>query len=315
MRALALAALLAAPLVLVAGSLVNRMGGDQPYEVRYLPEGRALSFLSPGVKLSLADAYWLATVQYLGDQAMTRGRYDRLYPLVDLVTTLDPQHGYAFQTGGIVLSAAGRLDESDAILKKGMTAGPDWWSYPFYLAFNDFFYRGDYASAARWASIAARTPGASPNISHLALALESKEGDPEAGLALVQELLKTAPDDEVRERLLEQEKLARLQVDFARLDAAVARYRALRGRPPARLEALVEAGLLPAIPADPFGGRFELRADGKVHSTARDFRFSPPEPGRLAAPAAPASPPIPGRLTAPPPPYEWRPPDLQEPTP
>ena len=302
---LALAALLGVPLLLVSSRVAAGMGVDRAYDVSYLPEGRALSFLSPGARLTVANAYWLATVQYIGDQHLNRGRFEKLYPLVDLVTSLDPLHGYAFQTGGIVLSTAGQLEASDRILKKGMEKGPNWWSYPFYLAFNDYYWRGDYASAARWAGIAARTPGASTNIAHLALALEVKGGDPEAGLALLEELLKTTGDDQVRERLEEQEKLARLQVHFARLDAAVEKYVALHGRPPARLETLVEEGLIAALPAEPFGGRYELRADGKVHSTGRDFRFKPAEKGRLAAP------PVPPLLAAPPAPDPWRPPSFQ----
>ena len=309
---LSIAALLAVPLLQVSIRVAAGMGIDRAYEIRYLPEGKALSFLSPGAKLSIANAYWLATVQYIGDQHLNKGDYEELYPLVDLVTDLDPLHGYAFQTGGIVLSTTGRLEESDRILKKGMEQGPNWWTYPFYLAFNDYYYRGNYESASRWAGIAARTPGASTNIAHLALSLEVKGGDPEAGLALVQELLKTTDDDTVRERLEEQEKLARLQVHFARLDASVATYTARHGSPPARLESLVSDGLMSALPVEPFGGRYELLADGKVHSTGNDFRFRPREPGRLQAPPAT------GRgaaSTATPTPAPWRPPDFLEPRP
>ena len=291
---LALAALLGVPLLLVSSKVAAGLGVDRAYDLRYLPEGRALSFLSPGARLSIANAYWLATVQYVGDQYLSRGRFEKLYPLLDLVTDLDPQHGYAFQTGGIVLSMADRLEESDRILKKGIDRGPNWWSFAFHLAYNDFYYRGDYDSAARWAGVAARTPGASTNIAHLALSLQVKRGDPEAGLALLQELLKTTGDDQVRERLEEQERLARLQVHFARLDAAVASYTERHGRPPTRLETLVSDRLIDAVPIEPFGGRYELRADGKVHSTARDFRFSPAEAARRPAPA------VPGDIAAPP---------------
>jgi tetratricopeptide (TPR) repeat protein len=311
---LALCAALVPALVTVAARVAREAGADRPYEIRYLPQGPALRLLPQGLKLSLADAYWLATVQYIGGQHLAGGTYQQLYPLVDLVTDLDPRHGYAFQTAGIVLSSAGRLEESDAILKKGIERGPNWWSYPFYLAFNDYFFRGDYHSAARWAAQAARTPGASPNISQLALSLEVKGGDPEAGLTLLRELLQAATNEDVKARLEEQYQLARLQVDFARLDAAVLAFKAGRGRPPARLEELVEAGLITAIPPEPFGGRYELRADGKVHSTERDFRFSAREPGRLALKAAGGGTPL---LWSAPPGYQyrWAPPSFSEPPP
>jgi len=299
---LLLGAVLLVPLVAVARRVASLMGADRPYEVRYIPQGRALALLPPGPKLSIANLYWLAAVQYIGGQQLAQGNYDQVYPLIDLVTDLDPRHGYAFQSAGIVLSSAGRLDESDRILLKGIEHGPDWWSYPFYLAFNAYFYRGDYQEGARWATVAAKTPGASPNISQLALALDVKKGDPEAGLALLAEILRTAKDEKLREQLAEQYRLARLQVDFARLDQAVVRYAEIRGQAPERLEQLVEAGLLPAIPPEPFGGRYELRADGKVHSTVRDFHFRSAEEAHSRG-LGPVRPPAPSPLS----PKELRP--------
>ncbi|WP_242395106.1 tetratricopeptide repeat protein [Anaeromyxobacter oryzisoli] len=269
------------------------MGLDRPYDLDYVPRGEALRFLSPGVRLSIADAFWLDTVQYVGDPRGRQRGFEKLYPLVDLVTDLDPGHGYAYQTAGIVLSAQGRLDEADRILNKGMGSGrPNWWTYPFYVAFNHYFYRGDYAEAARWARIAARTPGASPNIAHLALALEVKSGSPDDAVAFLQELRGVAKDEKTAEALDEQYRLALLQRDFARLDAAVAAYRERTGRAPDRLEELVVTGILDQLPPEPYGGRYTIDAEGVVHSSKNDFRFAPAEPGRLQQPARP---------------YVWRP--------
>jgi tetratricopeptide (TPR) repeat protein len=281
---LALAVLLAllAPMLWASSRVLAAMGTDRPYDVDYVPRGDALRLLSPGIRLSIANAYWLDTVQYIGEPRRAERGFEKLFPLVDLVTDLDPGHGYAYQTAGIVLSAQRRLDESDRILKKGMEPGrPGWWSYPFYVAFNHYFYRGDYAEAARWAKIAARTPGASPNISHLALALDVKSGSPEDAVAFLEELRAVAKDERTTAAIDEQYRLAVLQRDFARLDAAVAEYRARTGQPPRLLAELVAAGLLPAIPAEPYGGEYTVDALGVVHSTRHDHRFKPAEPGRL----------------------------------
>ncbi|WP_242339434.1 MULTISPECIES: tetratricopeptide repeat protein [unclassified Anaeromyxobacter] len=266
-----------------AATQVFRMQEAQRFDIRYLPASRPLRALSPAVQLSVANYWWLQTVQYLGDQALRRGSFEQVFPLVDLVTDLDPGHGYAYQTGGLALSSALRLEESDAILKKGMQRGPGWWSYPFYIAFNDFYYRGDYASAARWAEIAARTPGASTRISALALALNVKSGAPEHAVRFIEEMLASATDEGLRAGLEEQYRSARLQHGFAILDAAVERFRAARGHDPARLEDLLAAGLLERVPEEPFGGAYVWR-DGAVHSTGRDVRVEPAEPGRLRRP-------------------------------
>jgi tetratricopeptide (TPR) repeat protein len=275
-------ALIAPALAWTSSRVLGAMGRDARYDVLYVPEGRSLAFLSAPLRLTVANAYWLSTVQYVGDQALRRGDYDRLFPLVDLVTDLDPQHGYAYQTAGIVLSAADRLDESDRILRKGMDRGPGWWSYPFYLAFNAFFYRQDYAAAAAWAERAARTPGASTNISHLAMALKVKSGDPEDAVRFLEEMRGTTRDEKSAAAVDEQLRIAILQRDFAAIDGAIDAYRARAGRAPRSLDDLVRSGDLPAVPVDPWGRRYVLGADGRAESRSHNFRLKAP------APAAPA---------------------------
>lgn len=247
---------------------------QRPYDVQHVPHGAVARVASLGQRGLVSDLYWLSAVQYIGDlQADERG-WEKLHPLVDLVTDLDPRHGYAYQTAGIVLSAAGRLDESNAILAKGIEAGPNWWSYAYYISFNHWFYLGDYEEGARWAEIAARTPGASPNISHLAVSLASKSGTPEQAIALIEELRATVKDDAVAARLDEQRKLAILEREAQALERAVEEFRRRVGRVPDPLAELVAAGVVSALPPDPFGGRWVWDAsDGRIHSSANPFRF------------------------------------------
>lgn len=268
--------------LLAASAALNlRLAAQQrlrPYDVAHVPAGPAARVAALGQRGLVSDLYWLAAVQYIGEAKADQRGWEKLLPLIDLVTDLDPRHGYAYQTGGIVLSAVGRLDESDAILQKGMTVGPSWWSYPYYLAFNAWFYRGDYADGARWAQIAARTPGASPNISHLAVSLSSKNGTPEQAITLLEELRATVKDESTAAKLDEQLKLALLERDAQALERAMAEYRARSGAAPTSLDQLVASGLLPALPRDPFGGTYRIDpADGKVHSSANAFRFKPQE--------------------------------------
>ncbi len=272
--------------VVPASHRVLREQAAGGFDIHFIPESRPLQVLSPALRLTIANYLWLQAVQYIGDQHLNRGTFDRLFELVDVITDLDPDHGYAYQTAGIALSSSNHLDQSDAILRKGIERGPNWWSYPFYLAFNDFFYRGDYAGGARWAEQAARTPGATPNMSKLALALKVKSGSPEDAVRFLEEMRATARDDHTAEILDGQWRLAVLQRDFAVLDAAVARFREERGRDPRDLRELVTAGILPAIPPEPNGGAYVLR-DGGVHSTANDFRFPLREDRARPAPPAP----------------------------
>ncbi len=256
---------------------------SRPYDVAHVPSGDVARVVALGHRTFLSDLYWLSTVQYIGEPRAQERGWDKLYPLVDLVTELDPRHGYAYHTAGIVLSAAGRLDESDRILVKGIEKGPPgWWSYPYYLAFNAWFYRGDYEQGARWAELAARTPGASANISHLALSLRSKTGTPEDAIRMLQDLRTTAKDEVTASRLDEQMKLAILERDAQALEAAAARFEAERGRRAGSLGELVREGYVRAVPEDPFGGRYVWNPEERqVRSSANPFRFSLREKARL----------------------------------
>jgi len=276
LRALALAA---AALGLAASLSLDLAERDltRPYDIAYLPSGAVARVASLGQRLLVSDLYWLSAVQYIGErEALTATRgWDRLYPALDLVTDLDPRHGYAYQTGGIVLSQVHRLEESDAILEKGVAKGPPYWTFPYYLAFNAWFYRADYESAARWAERAARTPGASPNVSHLALSLASKSGTPEQALQLLDDLLATEEEEAIRSRLEEQRRLALLEQAAQQVERAMREEQVRIGRPVTHLSELLSSGALRALPADPFGGQLVLDPkDGRVHSTANPFRFS-----------------------------------------
>ncbi len=269
----------AAVLLLAAAGAVDlslaRYARLRPYEPTSVPSGRVARIAALGHRTFVSDLYWLSAVQYIGDPRAERRGFGKLHALVDLVTDLDPRHGYAYQTAGIVLSASGRLDESNRILLKGIEKGPNWWTYPYYVAFNYWFYEGDYAKGAEWAERAARTPGASTNVSQLALSLRSKTGRPEDALQMLLEMRRTVRDEATAAALDEQIKLALLERDAQALERAVATFRAAQGRDPLSLEELVVAGLVAGLPEDPFGGRYVWNPDERrVHSSANPFRFA-----------------------------------------
>jgi tetratricopeptide (TPR) repeat protein len=247
---------------------------SRPYDVLHVPSGAAARWASLGHRGLVSDLYWLSAVQYIGEPRADERGWEKLFPLVDLVTDLDPRHGYAYQTAGIVLSAAGRLDESNRILRKGMERGPPYWSFPFYLSFNHWFYLGDYAAGAEYAEIAARTPGASPNVAHLALSLRSKSGAPEQAVEMLRELRAAARDEATASRLDEQLKRAILERDAQALERAAARFEAERGRPVHSLNELLWNGYVDALPVDPFGGEYRWHAEERrVRSSANPLRF------------------------------------------
>ena len=92
--------------------------------------------LSLGFNDLWADVYWIRAVQFFGGTRLSKDEtknYDRLYPLLDITTTLDPRFNIAYRLGAILLaegSGAGSTDQAIALLEKGMREMPEKWQVP-----------------------------------------------------------------------------------------------------------------------------------------------------------------------------------------
>jgi tetratricopeptide (TPR) repeat protein len=250
---------------------------DRPYNIDAVPRAGPLAFLFLGNRTLAADVNWLRAVQYIGEVRGNERGWDKLFPLVDAVTDLDPKHGYAYQVAGAILSSVGRIDESNRILEKGTRAVPDRYILPYHRAFNAFYYQGDWKEAGRWAEVAARTPGAPPHVRHNVLAYYVKGKRADAAVAFLEQALTEAKDPDTQKALESQLKQARLELDASKVEDAIQEWRARYRTGPLSLGQLVSEGLIPSIPPDPYGGDLYLDEEGRVRSTANPFRFARPE--------------------------------------
>ena len=75
-------------------------------EVLYLWSGAHVKRLVPGFEHLAADLYWLRTVQYFGGQRLFAKdkKFDLLFPLIEITTTLDPRLEIAYRYGAMFLS-------------------------------------------------------------------------------------------------------------------------------------------------------------------------------------------------------------------
>jgi hypothetical protein len=153
----------------------------------FVPAPRFFEDFSPSFRTSIADAYYLAMVQYYGEHVDGDGRLDSLPAMVDLVTTLSPRFTRAHLFGAFALIDAGRPDLAYAGLQKGFRANPDDWRFPAYLGF--FVYRfgeGETkdAVAGEWYQRAAAIPGAPAYLPRVAAVLLAKGGDDEKAILM-----------------------------------------------------------------------------------------------------------------------------------
>src|SRR5262245_49833639 len=116
----------------------------------------------------LADVYWLRTVQHYGRTKLSNDpnkKYDLLFPLLDLTTSLDPRFNVAYRFGAIFLAepppgGPGRPDLGIALLQKGLREQPTKWEFAGDIGFVYYWWLQDYPRAAEWFKRASAMPGA-----------------------------------------------------------------------------------------------------------------------------------------------------------
>jgi tetratricopeptide (TPR) repeat protein len=237
----------------------------------WLPQGRSVRAAAFGQRLLLADYYWLQAVQYTGETLLAKvPRWEALLPLLEIVTDLDPRYGYAYQVGGSNLAGlAGRYDEAERLLQKGMKALPDRWVLPFVHASNKFIFEQDYAVAAVYARRAAEL-GKKPHLALLAAnlsALADTDTEYQAALAFLDQMQAAADTEELKDELQQRRVKIETYQALSAVERAIVAFKEARGRLPAGLRELVP-GQLAALPADPSGGRLLYDpATGEVRSS------------------------------------------------
>lgn len=165
------------------------LGGDSLTRDPILPDAASLRTLSHSHRTSAADLYWLHLIQYVGATAGAPIPWPKLEALAELVTTLDPEFGYAYEATGILLSEAGRIDSSNRILYKGLEEVPSRWQIPFFASFNHWHHLGELEEGGALLLRASRVPGSPRYLAELSSRLYASAGNVDDGLALVELML------------------------------------------------------------------------------------------------------------------------------
>jgi tetratricopeptide (TPR) repeat protein len=264
---------------LVASSVGVQVWRDRVYgepgageSVLYIRSGDAMRRLALGFSPLLSDVYWVRAVQYYGGTRLSTStvkRYDLLYPLLDIATSLDPRFNIAYRFGSIFLAetypgGAGRPDQAILLLEKGFRANPARWHYLQDIGFVYYWWVGDYRKAGEWFTRAAEIPGAPWWLRSLAAMTLAQGGDRESSRRLWQAMYETADNDWMRNSA--SRRLAQLDALDAidRLRAAAAEFQARTGTFPPSWDALVRARLIRGVPLDPSGAAFVLDPRGGV---------------------------------------------------
>ena len=230
-----------------------------------------------------ADIYWVRAVQYFGETKLSKDEtknYDRLYPLLDATTTLDPRFNIAYRLGAILLSegypsGAGNTDQAIALLEKGLREMPEKWQYAHDAGFVCYWWRRDAAAAAEWFLKASQIPGAPNWLRPVAASMLTEGGDREPARRLWQEMATTAEHEWLRESA----RRGLMQIDAEEhlelLERIVNEYRDRTGRFPATWHELIGAGVLRQSPVDPSGYVYALDPNSGSVDVAPGSRLYP----------------------------------------
>ncbi|MSO55716.1 MAG: hypothetical protein EXQ55_02160 [Acidobacteria bacterium] len=269
-QTVAFAAALAALLALAVAVQVerDRVYAATPLDDRllYINSGGTIEKAALSYDALAADLYWIRALQHYGGDRLHPGaarRYDLLYPLLDLTTSLDPHFTVAYRFGAIFLAeaypgGAGRPELAIALLEKGAAASPHKWEYYHDIGFIYYWHLHDYQKAADWFQRGADIPGGPWWLETYAAVMLTRGGDRAASRFMWQQILQTAENDWLKEnaqrRLMQLDALD--QID--QLHRVVEEFTRGTGRIPEDWTPMVAAGLLRGIPADPAGTPYQL---------------------------------------------------------
>lgn len=262
--------LLIAPLA----SYMNR----KPFaeKIGYVPRPEVLRVLSADQKQSTAAALVLRTLIYFGglvEQAINKiyipPDMSGMQSLIEASVVLDPYNMDTYYFAQAAMVWDGRnVQATNELLKYGMQYRHWDWYLPSFAGFNYAYFLKDYQQAAFYYQRLAVLTGSDLPM-RLAGRYLYEAGRTDLAIAYIAAMEKSAKNDAIRKSLsvrLQAFKAVK-QIESAR-DAFVRSFK----KRPASIDQMVQKGLLPERPIDPYGGTFYLDPAGQVRSTSK-FAF------------------------------------------
>jgi hypothetical protein len=196
--------------------------------------------------------------------------FDQLYPLLDLVTSLDPHFRIAYRFGSLFLAepfpgGAGRPDQAIQLLQKGLAQEPLRWEYAQDIGFVYYWWQRDFQRAAEWFQRAGEIPGGAEWLAPLAAVTLAEGGNRDSSRQLWINLRDNS--DHAWIKTTAEHRLAQLDAmdTIDQLNAISAQFTKSRGRPAANWGELVTAMRWRGVPLDSGGTPFTLDpATGRV---------------------------------------------------
>lgn len=200
--------------------------------------------------------------------ASTENMTDENYRVLGIVQKdlawLNPAHEDNYYIAAAILPWNNEVVAAQEILRRASQARPFDWTPAFYYAFNALHFQKNPAEGAKWMQIAAdHAPDELDKIQLQQLAAQwvSRGEDKQLAIRMHRQLAQET-NHPAFARFLER-RAQRLE-NIALLEETIIKYERGSGRKVVRLEELVESGVLPSLPLDPFGVPYSIDRGGRV---------------------------------------------------
>lgn len=152
-----------------------------------------------GFRNMAADFWYMRFASYWGYQ-LTHGRhFQNLFPILDLITDLDPRFRVAYDFGSLALGDNNQTDEAVQLLDKGAKREPgDYW-FPYKAGLTLFFFSEDYVRAAHYFERAAALPDSPPEARYFAARMYERTTRRDLAIASWRQTYATATDPSVKQ--------------------------------------------------------------------------------------------------------------------
>lgn len=229
------------------------------------PEFTPLSLITSfdiGLHAAVAAMKWVGV---RSDMPLVPEGHEKLDYDIQLINDLDPKFAQPYYFSVIVLPLANRhpyrIQAALTVGERGLMFSEPDWRIPFYLGAVYHVYLRDRTNAAKYFDIAARTSDIPDTVRRFAInygiAPRARGETKEIWTAIGE----GASDKETRVRA--DMHVRHFEIVELLQDAVGAYYRKT-GMLPGKIEDVVSAGVLPEIPASPFGMEFFLYENGVV---------------------------------------------------
>ncbi len=228
--------------------------------------------LSLGHQGILSDFLFLKVATFIGGKSgageiLNEDDWQFVIQSLNVNTDLDPYFVDPYVLAeGVLAWDAGKPEEANQLLKKGMEYRTWDWRLPFFIGFNNFYFLKDYEEASSYIMRAAELSGSPAYLKTLGARLAYYGGKSKTALLFLEEMLAEASDPLLKKRL--EVRLVALERAVL-IEEALDKFKIQEGRAPKKISELVSTGYLIVLPPDPYGGKWGILKNGRVFSTSK----------------------------------------------